>query len=162
MAILSFQIKKYCYHQNNYVDRYIWIVSLNCVSQNRQKDKMCTLIVTIRTVLWYVMSLAGTLLILVACFTDRWLHRPSLQERLTDMEGTEGFTFFCISIILDDKIMSALIYMKIVYYRFCWNGKERHNLRFRWGDLWRSKRKYWIIREMHGTYFRMIKINIYH
>jgi len=47
---------------------------------------MCTLIVTIRTVLWYVMSLAGTLLILVACFTDRWLHRPSLQERLTDME----------------------------------------------------------------------------
>ena len=122
---------------------------------------MCTLIVTIRTVLWYVMSLAGTLLILVACFTDRWLHRPSLQERLTDMEGTEGYTFFCISIILDDKIMSALIYMKIVYYRFCWNGKERHNLRFRWGDLWRSKRKYWIIREMHGTYFRMIGMHIY-
>ena len=57
--------------------------------------------------------------------------------------------------------MSALIYMKIVYYRFCWNGKERHNLRFRWDDLWRSKRKYWIIREMHGTYFRMIKIHIY-
>lgn len=34
---------------------------------------MCTMIVTIRTVLWYVMSLAGTLLILVALFTDKWL-----------------------------------------------------------------------------------------
>lgn len=31
------------------------------------------MIVTIRTVLWYVMSLAGTLLILVAMFTDKWL-----------------------------------------------------------------------------------------
>ena len=51
--------------------------------------------------------------------------------------------------------------VNIIYYRFCWNGKERHNLRFRWCDLWRSKRKYWIIREMHGTYFRMIKIRIY-
>jgi len=34
---------------------------------------MCTMIVTIRTVLWYVMSLAGTLLILVAMFTNKWL-----------------------------------------------------------------------------------------
>lgn len=39
---------------------------------------MCTLIVTIRTVLWYVMSLAGTLMILVACFTDRWLDRSTI------------------------------------------------------------------------------------
>jgi len=31
------------------------------------------MIVTIRTVLWYVMSLAGTLLILVAMFTNKWL-----------------------------------------------------------------------------------------
>jgi len=31
------------------------------------------MIVTIRTVLWYTMSLAGTLLILVAMFTDKWL-----------------------------------------------------------------------------------------
>ena len=34
---------------------------------------MCTIIVTIRSVLWYVMSLAGTLMILVALFTNRWL-----------------------------------------------------------------------------------------
>ena len=57
--------------------------------------------------------------------------------------------------------MNVLIYGEIVYYRFCWNGKERHNIRFRWGDLWRSKRKHWIIREMHGTYFRMRSIHIY-
>jgi len=43
---------------------------------------MCTLIVTIRTVLWYVMSLAGTLLILVASFTDRWLHYPRSSSNL--------------------------------------------------------------------------------
>ena len=35
--------------------------------------KMCTIVVTIRAVLWYVMSLAGTLMILVALFTNKWL-----------------------------------------------------------------------------------------
>ena len=35
---------------------------------------MCTIIVTIRAVLWYVTSLVGTLLILVALFTNRWIH----------------------------------------------------------------------------------------
>jgi hypothetical protein len=34
---------------------------------------MCTCIVTIRTVLWYVVSLAGTLMILVALFSNKWL-----------------------------------------------------------------------------------------
>ena len=34
---------------------------------------MCTIIVTIRAVLWYVVSLAGTLMILVSLFTNRWL-----------------------------------------------------------------------------------------
>ena len=34
---------------------------------------MCTIICTVRTVLWYVMSLAGTLMILVALFTNKWL-----------------------------------------------------------------------------------------
>lgn len=34
---------------------------------------MCTIIVTIRTVLWYVMSLAGTLMILVSLFNNKWL-----------------------------------------------------------------------------------------
>ena len=34
---------------------------------------MCTCIVTIRAVLWYVVSLAGTLMILVALFANKWL-----------------------------------------------------------------------------------------
>ena len=35
--------------------------------------KMCTIIVTIRSVLWAVMTIVGTLMILVALFTNRWL-----------------------------------------------------------------------------------------
>ena len=46
---------------------------------------MCTVIVTIRSVLWYVMSLAGTLMILVALFTNKWL------------EGSIGATNFISS-----------------------------------------------------------------
>ncbi|XP_023342914.1 LHFPL tetraspan subfamily member 2 protein, partial [Eurytemora carolleeae] len=34
---------------------------------------MCTIIVTIRSVLWAVMTIVGTLMILVALFTNRWL-----------------------------------------------------------------------------------------
>lgn len=34
---------------------------------------MCTIIVTIRSVLWAVMTIAGTLMILVSLFTNRWL-----------------------------------------------------------------------------------------
>ena len=34
---------------------------------------MCTIIVTIRTVLWAVMTIAGSLMILVSLFTNRWL-----------------------------------------------------------------------------------------
>jgi len=50
---------------------------------------MCTLIVTIRTVLWYVMSLAGTLLILVASFTDRWLHFPRTAKNIIPGSANE-------------------------------------------------------------------------
>ena len=41
-----------------------------------QLNMCCTVIVTIRAVLWYVTSLVGTLLMLVALFTNRWLHHP--------------------------------------------------------------------------------------
>ena len=42
---------------------------------------MCTVIVTIRAVLWYVTSLVGTLLILVSLFSDRWMvGTPSLSN----------------------------------------------------------------------------------
>ena len=44
---------------------------------------MCTIIVTIRTVLWYVMSLASTLFILVALFTNRWLEGTYSASVLT-------------------------------------------------------------------------------
>ena len=37
------------------------------------RAKMCTIIVTIRTVLWAVMTIAGSLMILVSLFTNRWL-----------------------------------------------------------------------------------------
>lgn len=34
---------------------------------------MCVIICTVRTVLWYIMSLAGTLLILISLLTQRWV-----------------------------------------------------------------------------------------
>lgn len=48
---------------------------------------MCTVIVTIRTVLWYVMSLASTLFILVALFTNRWLEGSYSATGLTNKDG---------------------------------------------------------------------------
>ncbi len=53
---------------------------------------MCTVIVTIRAVLWYVTSLVGTLLILVSLFTNRWLHHgESLDNAVTNPgNGSEG------------------------------------------------------------------------
>lgn len=49
---------------------------------------MCTIIVTIRSVLWYVMSLAGTLMILVALFTNKWLEG---ELRTTNLASGSGF-----------------------------------------------------------------------
>lgn len=34
---------------------------------------MCTIICTVRTVFWYIMSLVGTLLILVSLLTNKWV-----------------------------------------------------------------------------------------
>ena len=34
---------------------------------------MCTIICTVRTVLWYIMSLAGTLMILISLLTQKWV-----------------------------------------------------------------------------------------
>jgi len=44
---------------------------------------MCTIMVTIRSVLWSVMTIAGTLMILVSLFTNRWLQGPTE----TSLEG---------------------------------------------------------------------------
>ena len=43
---------------------------------------MCTIIVTIRTVLWAVMTIAGSLMILVSLFTDRWLIGSASPENI--------------------------------------------------------------------------------
>jgi len=40
---------------------------------------MCTIIVTIRSVLWAVMTIAASLMILVSIFTDQWLIGPTSQ-----------------------------------------------------------------------------------
>ena len=50
---------------------------------------MCTIIVTIRSVLWYVMSLAGTLMILVALFTNRWLDGTFTATNLGSVRNLE-------------------------------------------------------------------------
>lgn len=49
---------------------------------------MCTIVVTIRAVLWYVMSLAGTLMILVALFTNKWLEG---ELRASNLQSASGF-----------------------------------------------------------------------
>ena len=54
-----------------------------------QSAEMCTIIVTIRSVLWYVMSLAGTLMILVALFTNRWLDGTFTATNLGSVRNLE-------------------------------------------------------------------------
>jgi len=49
---------------------------------------MCTIICTVRTVLWYVMSIAGTLLILIALFTNTWLEGQLSINNLSS--GAQG------------------------------------------------------------------------
>ena len=56
---------------------------------NSQSAEMCTIIVTIRSVLWYVMSLAGTLMILVALFTNRWLDGTYTASSLGSARNVE-------------------------------------------------------------------------
>merc|ERR1712223_1290759 len=48
---------------------------------------MCTIICTVRTVLWYVMSIAGTLMILVALFTNKWLEGKVSVSNLNSAES---------------------------------------------------------------------------
>lgn len=54
---------------------------------------MCTCIVTIRTVLWYVVSLAGTLMILVALFTNKWLEGTLSPTNLSSAGNTTKYPF---------------------------------------------------------------------
>lgn len=48
---------------------------------------MCTIICTVRTVLWYVMSVAGTLMILVSLFTNKWLQgTPNVSNAVAALD----------------------------------------------------------------------------
>lgn len=70
---------------------------------------MCTIICTVRTVLWYVMSIAGTLMILVALFTNRWLEGHLSPGSLTSsVEGAlDAVTNFGTNVI-DGHLSDAL------------------------------------------------------
>ena len=51
---------------------------------------MCTIIVTIRSVLWAVMTIAGTLMILVSLFTNRWLIGPQRIQAFANNLVSDG------------------------------------------------------------------------
>merc|ERR1712130_945124 len=55
--------------------------STRVISETRKSSisTMCTIIVTIRSVLWAVMTIAASLMILVSIFTDQWLIGPTNQ-----------------------------------------------------------------------------------
>ena len=71
---------------------------------------MCTIIVTIRSVLWAVMTIAGSLMILVSLFTNRWLiggfNIPSNSNSLETIASNvyDKFSDFVEGRKLDDKI----------------------------------------------------------
>ena len=67
---------------------------------------MCTIIVTIRTVLWAVMTIAGSLMILVSLFTNRWLIGGSRN-------GVANNIGFDNLLAVDDRI-SVGIFLKCV------------------------------------------------
>ena len=68
---------------------------------------MCTIIVTIRTVLWAVMTIAGSLMILVSLFTNRWLIGGS-RNGVANNIGFDNLGFG-----VDDRI-SVGIFLKCV------------------------------------------------
>ena len=74
---------------------------------------MCTVIVTIRAVLWYVTSLVGTLLILVSLFSDRWMvGTPSLSNVSSGGEKTSNGLELdnCVEEITDTYSGKAYLY----------------------------------------------------
>lgn len=57
---------------------------------------MCTVIVTIRSVLWSVMSIAASLMILVSVFTDQWLIGPPAPGGEASSMGLFGGQDICV------------------------------------------------------------------
>lgn len=69
---------------------------------------MCTIICTVRTVLWYVMSVAGTLMILVALFTNKWLEGELTPTSLTSPEGALDAVTGLANNVFDGKVADVL------------------------------------------------------
>ena len=72
---------------------------------------MCTIIVTIRTVLWAVMTIAGSLMILVSLFTDRWIIGgfTSSQSLATSFSNAANkFNDFASGRDVDEKLVAGI------------------------------------------------------
>lgn len=69
---------------------------------------MCTIIVTVRTVLWYVMSLAGTLMILVALFNNAWLMGKVSSTNLSSASGIMDTMTDMTNEVMDGEVGNVL------------------------------------------------------
>ena len=75
---------------------------------------MCTIIVTIRSVLWAVMTIAGSLMILVSLFTDRWLiggfQVPTNSQSISNLaiNALDKFNDFTHGRKVDEKIVAGI------------------------------------------------------
>merc|ERR1712038_1801876 len=65
--------------QNRNAERSKLVLPEKRICKNSTSADMCTIIVTIRSVLWAVMTIAASLMILVSIFTDQWLIGPTSQ-----------------------------------------------------------------------------------
>ena len=84
---------------------------------------MCTIICTVRTVLWYVMSIAGTLLILIALFTNTWLEgQLSTTNVLSGARKSNFLPLFC----QNNRIGSKKKSYKFIKTKFVVGSGEQH------------------------------------
>jgi len=65
---------------------------------------MCVIICTVRTVLWYIMSLAGTLLILISLLTQRWVDGRLSAVSLSSPENAVDAVSGLINNVINDEI----------------------------------------------------------
>ena len=89
------------------------IINFVFISENLNV-KMCTIIVTIRSVLWAVMTIAGSLMILVSLFTDRWLiggfQVPTNSQSISNLaiNALDKFNDFTHGRKVDEKIVAGI------------------------------------------------------
>lgn len=73
-----------------------------------KEKNMCIMICTVRTVLWYVMSIAGTLMILVALFTNKWLEGRLGVSNLNSAESALSTLQGLTNTVLDGDVQDVL------------------------------------------------------